>query len=83
MNTTIETMTKQLTDALAPTVLEIIDDSADHIGHYASGGHYTVKIASGKFADLSRLESHQLVYEALGDLMKEEIHALRIEIIKE
>lgn len=68
---------------LQPTQLEIIDDSAAHAGHAgaASGrGHFHVKISSPALHGLTRVAQHRRVYEALGDLMQTDIHALAIEI---
>jgi BolA protein len=67
---------------LAPTSLEIIDDSHLHAGHAgaASGGsHYTVKIVSSRFEGLKLVMRHRLVYDAVHDMNnKSEIHALAI-----
>lgn len=69
-----------LTEALKPDVLEIIDNSAAHAGHTGarSGGHYHVTIVSDAFEGKSMVQRHQLIYQALGDLMKQQIHALGI-----
>ena len=70
-----------LTEALAPTELEVIDDSAQHIGHPGAStglGHFTVIITSPKFQEKSLVARHRMVYDALGDMMKTDIHALRI-----
>ncbi len=67
--------------ALEPTVIEIIDDSAKHAGHAGAksgGGHYRLSIVSPRFAGFRTMERHRLVYDALGPLMKREIHALSI-----
>ena len=40
------------------------------------GHHFQALIVSAAFAGRSRLERHRLVYAALGDRMREEIHAL-------
>lgn len=79
MTNCIDTM-KQRLQALHPSHLEIIDDSDDHIGHYASGGHYTLIISSAAFAGQSAVKQHQMIYEALGDLLPDAIHALIIKI---
>lgn len=74
----------RLTHALAPTALEVIDDSHHHRGHAGHRGddaesHFTVKISSAAFAGLSRIARQRAVYAALGDLVREDrIHALRI-----
>jgi len=66
---------------LSPSSLEISDDSHLHAGHAGarSGkGHFSVKIRSESFEGLSRLKQQQLVFQALGDLMQTDIHALSI-----
>ncbi len=71
-----------LTDALAPEQLDITDDSQAHAGHagaQSGGGHYYVRITASAFEGKSLVQRHQLIYKALGDLMKHEIHALGIE----
>ncbi|MBI5897804.1 MAG: BolA family transcriptional regulator [Rhodocyclales bacterium] len=67
--------------ALEPSSVEIIDDSAKHAGHAGAksgGGHYRLSIVSPHFAGRKTMERHRLVYDALGPLMKREIHALGI-----
>lgn len=70
---------------LAPTSLEISDDSHLHAGHAgaASGGsHYTVKIVSARFEGLKLVMRHRLVYDAVHDMInKSEIHALAINAV--
>lgn len=71
---------------LKPSHLEIIDDSEHHKGHAGaeSGmGHYTVLINSPEFEGKSLVQQHQLIYQALGDMMKTEIHALKISILRD
>ncbi len=66
---------------LEPGAIEIIDDSAKHAGHAGAksgGGHYRLSIVSPRFAGCRTMERHRLVYDALGPLMKREIHALSI-----
>ena len=67
--------------ALLPVSLEVVDDSAQHVGHAGAreGGHYTVRITSERFAGLDRVARHRLVYDALRPLMPGGIHALAIE----
>jgi BolA protein len=66
--------------ALAPESLEVADDSQQHVGHAGArgGGHYTVTIVSARFAGLNTLARHRLVYEALAELMRADVHALSI-----
>lgn len=65
---------------LAPVHLRIRDDGARHVGHAGAreGGHFEVDIVSEQFRGLSRLERHRLVYQALGELMSTQIHALAV-----
>jgi BolA protein len=78
---TAEKIKQALTEALKPTLLEIIDNSAGHAGHAGArsgGGHYHVTIVADIFEGKSLVQRHQLIYQALGDLMKQQIHALGI-----
>ncbi len=70
---------QRIEDALRPQSLELIDDSHLHAGHGATGGHYTVRIVSDAFEGKTLLQRHRLVFDAVGDLMQSEIHALSIE----
>ena len=72
---------QKLTEALKPDLIEIIDHSAAHAGHGGNqkgGGHYNVTIVSGAFEGKTLVQRHQLIYQALNDMMKEDIHALGI-----
>ncbi len=67
--------------ALDPVAIESNDDSAQHAGHAGArsgGGHFRLAIVSPRFAGCKTMERHRLVYDALGPLMKREIHALSI-----
>jgi BolA protein len=78
---TTELIRRTLTEAFTPELLEIIDNSAAHAGHAGArsgGGHYHITIVADAFDGKSLVQRHQLVYKALGDLMKQEIHALGI-----
>lgn len=72
---------ERLEAALAPTALEIVDDSRRHAGHAGARdgrGHFNVSIVSDRFVGAKRLERHRMVYAALGDLMQTDIHALSV-----
>lgn len=73
---------ERLRAALAPTRLAVINDSAKHLGHAGDDGsgesHFTVEIEAEAFAGMTRLQRQRAVNAALGDLMKERIHALAI-----
>jgi BolA protein len=82
----IAAIRERLTTALAPTQLEISDESHLHAGHAGARdgrGHFRIRIASPLFEGRRPLERHRLVYDALGDLMENEIHAAAIEILIE
>ena len=72
----------RLTAALAPSRIELDDQSARHIGHAGHDGrgesHFALLIESTAFAGLSRVERQRKVYAALGDLMHDRVHALTI-----
>jgi len=77
----IATIRARLTAALAPTALEIIDDSHKHVGHAGAKdgrGHFSVNITSAAFAGLAPLACHRAIYAALGRMMETDIHALSI-----
>jgi BolA protein len=75
-------MLKRLNSALSPTSIDLIDESEQHRGHggYNPAGesHFTLRIESAAFTGKSRVERQRLVYAALGDLMRERVHALSI-----
>jgi BolA family transcriptional regulator, general stress-responsive regulator len=78
---TSETIKQLLTESLKPELLEIIDNSAAHAGHAGAksgGGHYHVTIIAEAFEGKTLVQRHQLIYKALGDMMKQQIHALGI-----
>ena len=75
-------MLARLNAALAPTSIELIDDSEKHRGHggYNPSGesHFSLAIESSAFEGRSRVERQRLVYAALGELMHDRVHALSI-----
>ena len=84
MSTRVDTIRQRLDEAFNPESLELVDESAKHAGHTgnkAGGGHYLVTIVSDEFAGKSTIQRHRMVYEALGDMMKSEIHALSIKAL--
>jgi len=67
--------------ALAPTSLELIDDSHLHAGHAGArsgGGHFRLSIVSKCFRGKNTVARHRIVYDALGEMMRKEIHAVAI-----
>jgi BolA family transcriptional regulator, general stress-responsive regulator len=78
-----ESITGKLTAALAPTALEVLDESDQHAGH---GGwregettHVRVRITSAAFAGKSRVEVHRMVNALLAQEFAAGLHALAIE----
>jgi len=75
-------ITARLTRDLAPTRLEVTNDSHHHAGHMGDDGtgetHFTVIVESPRFAGLSRVARQRLVNRALADLLETRIHALAI-----
>ena len=52
-----------------------------HVEVTGDGAHFEAVVVSPSFAGASRVRRHQLVYAALGDRMKEEIHALSMKTL--
>lgn len=80
MNSRVEMMRQRLA-TLAPVSLDITDESYKHAGHAGArsgGGHYTLRIISEQFAGKNTMARHRMIYSALGEMMKREIHALNI-----
>ena len=71
-----------LTKAFAPTRLEIINDSHQHAGHSGDDGsgesHFTVVIETADFASMTRLARQRAVIAALGDIVRQRVHAVAI-----
>jgi len=74
---------EKLTAALAPEILEVIDDSHKHAGHAGARAegesHFSVRVVSAKFEGLNRVARQRLVYGALKSELETDIHALAIE----
>ncbi len=72
----------RLTAALAPSHLEVINDSHHHAGHMGDDGtgesHFTVIVESASFAGANRVARQRAVNHALADLLSTRIHALAI-----
>ena len=77
----VEMIRSRLQSAFDPQTLDIRDDSARHAGHAGArggGGHFIVRVVSGRFEGKSLIQRHRMVYDALGDAMNSEVHALGI-----
>lgn len=73
----------KLETALAPSLLEVIDESHFHVGHagaHAEGeSHFRVKVTSAAFAGKSRVMQHRMVNEVLAEELRQRVHALAVE----
>jgi len=83
---TVAALEHALREALAPTQLEVIDESAAHAGHTGAnaegyGTHFRVRIASQKFDGKPRVARHRLVYDALQVFIAQGLHAIAIEVL--
>lgn len=78
---TADEIEQRLRAQLAPLHLEVRDDSHLHAGHAGAreGRHFAVRITSARFAGLTRVARHRLVYDALGPLAPQGVHALALE----
>ena len=81
---TADALRARLQQSLAPSELEVLDESWQHEGHAGadgtgSGTHFRVRISSSKFAGMSKVAQHRLVYDALRDFTAQGLHALAIE----
>lgn len=84
----VKEIEQQLQAHLAPTHLEVFDESASHAGHAGAnaqgfGSHFRVRIACPAFAGKSRVACHRLVYDAMQNFIDQGLHALAIEIVKD
>ena len=72
----------KLTEALAPTRMELVDDSASHAGHAGHDGrgesHFNLLVVSEAFEGLSRVERQRRVYGILAEELADRVHALSL-----
>ena len=85
---TAEALRERLRERLGATHVEVLDESAAHLGHAGQDGtgagtHFRVRIASPLFEGRSKVARHRLVYDALRDYIDRErgVHALAIETL--
>lgn len=82
MNTK-ERMKAKLEAGLAPTTIEIDDESHLHAGHVgareAGETHYRIKVASASFSGKGRVERHRMVYALLAEEIAGGVHALALQ----
>ncbi|AVS74381.1 BolA family protein [Paracidovorax cattleyae] len=83
---TAQAMERKLRETLAPSRLEVLDESAAHAGHAGANGtgagtHFRVRISSPLFTERSRVARHRLVYDALQEFIDQGAHAIAIEVL--
>jgi BolA protein len=75
---------EKLVARFAPVQLMIEDESHLHAGHAGAAGgqsHYRVRIVAEAFRGIPAVARHRLVYAAVDDMLKSDIHALAIEAL--
>ncbi|HLN49066.1 MAG TPA: BolA family protein [Steroidobacteraceae bacterium] len=75
---------RQLIARFAPVELAVEDESHRHAGHAGAAGgasHFRIRIVAEAFRGIPPVARHRLIYAALGDMLKSEIHALAIEAL--
>ena len=85
---TAEALRERLVERLGATQVEVLDESAAHLGHAGQDGtgvgtHFRVRVASPLFAGKPKVACHRLVYDALRDYIDRDrgVHALAIETL--
>jgi BolA protein len=77
----IQQIKQRLIEGLDAESVDVIDESHMHAGHAGAKtgmGHFNATIIADAFTGKSLIERHRQVYEALGDMMQTDIHALSI-----
>jgi BolA family transcriptional regulator, general stress-responsive regulator len=80
-NSRVERIRAELERALAPTEIEIVDESHLHAGHEGAKdgkGHFRITIVSERFRGRKPLQCHRMVFDALSAMLKTDIHALSV-----
>jgi len=76
------TIRRKLSERLAPTRLDIVDESHRHAGHTGARPegetHFAVTIVAAAFAGLNRVARQRLIYELLADELATRVHALSL-----
>jgi BolA protein len=80
-----ERIKAKLTEVFSPVRLELVDESALHAGHAGARpegeSHFRLVIVAESFSGRGRLERQRMIYNALGELMTRDIHALSIKAL--
>ncbi len=79
----VEQRIRERLATLSPVLIELEDESERHRGHagWVEGGgtHWRLTIVAAAFAGKPTVARHRMVYQALGELMQQPIHALAIQ----
>ena len=84
MTDRVQRIRDQLQAEFTPQELLIKDQSHLHAGHAGARdgrGHFDVTIVSDSFAGANRVQRHRMVYDALDEMLKTDIHALQIKAL--
>ncbi|KAA3627294.1 MAG: BolA family transcriptional regulator [Proteobacteria bacterium] len=82
MSARVDSIRARLTASFSPEHLEIVDESHKHAGHAGARdgrGHFAITIVSSAFTGMPPIKRHRAIYQALGELMQSDIHALSIQ----
>lgn len=81
MTSSVEATLRERLAQLSPSLIEIHDDSAEHVGHPGArgGGHFSMVIVSEAFSGQPRIARHRAVLERVADLIPNPVHALAIQ----
>jgi BolA protein len=87
MDITAAMLEQRLRERLAPSTLDVLDESYQHAGHVGANGtgfgsHFRVRIKSPRFEGKTRVACHRLVYDALQDFIDGGLHALAIDLVR-
>ena len=77
----VQRIEARLRERLEASDVQVVDESHKHVGHAGAAGgagHFRVTVVAPRFAGLSLVQAQRLVYEAVGEMMDAEIHALAI-----
>ncbi len=78
---TKEKIEQILQDTFSPVHVEIEDESWKHEGHAgaaAGGGHFNLMVVSDQFEGVNLINRNRMVFNALAELMKSDIHAMGV-----
>ena len=80
----VDRIQQLLSDALQPSKLQVRDQSHLHAGHAGARegkGHFAVTVVSDRFEGQSPIQRHRIIFDALGEMMETDIHALTIQAL--